>query len=38
MASAGYSQSGRLGTERTGTSVNVQRLVSDKAVDVSVRI
>jgi hypothetical protein len=38
MASAGYSQSGRLGTERTGTSVDVRRLASDKAIDVSIRI
>ena len=38
MASAGYSQSGRLGTERAGTQVNVQRLASERAVDVTTRI
>jgi hypothetical protein len=38
MASAGYSQSGRLGTERTGTHVDVQRLARDKAVDLATRI
>jgi hypothetical protein len=38
MASAGYFQSGRLGTERTGTSVDVQRLARDKAIDVTMHI
>lgn len=38
MASAGYSQSGRLGTERAGTVVNVQRLARERRIDVSTRV
>lgn len=38
MASAGYAQSGRLGTARPGTIVNVQHLARERTIDVTTRV
>jgi hypothetical protein len=38
MASAGYAQGGRLGTERPASIVDVQRLASDRAVELTTRL
>ena len=38
MASAGYAQGGRLGTERPASIVDVQRLARDRAVEMTTRL
>jgi hypothetical protein len=38
MASAGYAQAGRLGTERPATIVDVARLARDRVVEVTTQV
>jgi hypothetical protein len=38
MASAGYSQGSRLGTERPASIVDVQRLARERAIELTTRL